>query len=235
MEIMASRIPEGEARIEGASERDLDETRQARHELAVPLSKWKIVVQLAVTYTLIVGVVLALFFLAYDVGKWASFGILALTLPYVLWGATLLYEDRPVVVVDAGIGMSIHHSALVGEKFVPLGPVFGVPWQTIMRWEVQPVMLPFGIPTGVSRLKVYLRDTEAFVRSQGFVCGRLRFLLRSLFFGTPLVLSDLLLSVKVETIAEFMNGAVQTRRNEGLNECDERPRLVRTPIVLIQE
>lgn len=235
MEIMASRIPEGEARIECASERRLAETRQAPHELAVPLSKWKIVVQLVVTYALIVGVVLALFFLAYDVGKWASFGILALTLPYVLWGAALLYEDRPVVVVDAGIGISIHHSALVGEKFVPLGPVFGVPWQTIVRWEVQPVMLPFGIPTGVSRLKVYLRDTEAFVRSQGFLCGRLRFLLRSLFFGTPLVLSDLLLSVTAETIAGFMNSVVQMRRNEGLNECGDPLRLVRTPIVCIQE
>lgn len=233
---MASRISEGEGRIENAPGRDRAETAQPRRELAVPLSKWRIIVQVVFTYVVIVGVVLGLFFLAYDTGKWAGFGFLALTLPYVLWGATLLYEDRPAVVVNATTGISIRHSALVGEKFVPLGPVFGVPWQSIDRWEVQPVRLPFGIPTGVSRLKVYLQDTEAFVRSQGFVCGRLRFLLRSLIFGTPLVLSDLILSVKAEAIAEFMNGALQTRQNEGLNGSDDSPRPVSiVSIVVIQE
>lgn len=233
---MASRDSQGEARTGDAPETGSTEARQPGRELAVPLSKWRIIVQVVSTYALIVGVVLALFFFAYDAGKWAGFGVLALTLPYVLWGATLLYEERPAVVVNAATGISIHHSALVGEKFVPLGPVFGVPWQSIERWEVLPVRLFFVIPTGVSRLKVYLQDTDAFVRSQGFVCGRLRFLWRSLCFGTPVVLSDLMLSVKAEAIAEFMNAALQTRGNEGINEGDDRPRPFRIiPVVVIQE
>lgn len=200
------------SRSEGPSAMGQSEEGQAVPELAVPLSKWRIILHVLFTYGFIVGVVLALFFLVGDTGMWVGFGFLALTLPYVLWGATLLYERRPVVVVNERTGISVRHSALWGEKFVPLGPGFSVPWDGIERCEVSQVRLPFRIPTGVSRLKVYLRDVETFVRTQGFVCGRLRFLSKMVLFGTPVVLSDLLLRVRAEAIEEFVR-AVQGRQN----------------------
>eukprot|EP00803_Ostreobium_quekettii_P011592 evm.model.scf_1436.4 EVM.evm.TU.scf_1436.4 scf_1436:33467-34132(+) len=190
--------------------------------MAVLLSKRAVACRVVLMYGAISALVVALALLGGRPGLFAAFGVLVVAMPHIFRGAALLYERRPVLVVDAESGLSIRRPALLGERFAPFGPEVRVAWDEIDRWEACSVIDPCGLPPRDGVLKVYLRDAGGFVARQGLLWGRLRFWWKGLRHGTPLVVSDAVLRDSSRAVAQFMDAA----RGEGEGCPPQVPSLV---------
>lgn len=210
--------------------------RGSSPSLSVLLSKKAVVTQVLLTYTAVSCVTLALSFLAGPIGTRAALALLVFVMPHVFLGAALLCQRAPVLEVDACGGLRVRPPALLGEKFTPFGRTLAVGWDNIHQWEVAPSTLPLGLPCPWrgSVLRVVLRQPEAFVAEQGCLWGRIRFTWKALRYGTPLVVSDAVLQLSVQEIAEFMNSirARGEERSDGVSGFEVTP-LPSIPFVVV--